>query len=80
MDALQTIGHENNQFLSVSNDQGQTTLHVDVVREKFPMVQYLMERGVQIDQNNYHGNNSYGLTLLQTQGSEEILNSLEERT
>jgi hypothetical protein len=48
MDALQAIGHENNQFLSVSNDQGQTTLHVDVVREKFPMVQYLVERGILI--------------------------------
>jgi ankyrin repeat protein len=71
MDLLQTIGHKNNQFLSVTNNHGQTALHVVVVRENFSMVQYLVEMGVQIDRNDNHGNSSYGLA--ETHGREEIL-------
>jgi ankyrin repeat protein len=77
MNLLQAIGEENNEFLSVPNDQGETPLHVAVVRDNFPMVQHLVEMGVPIDRNDVHGNSPYGLA--QIYGGEEIRNYLEEK-
>ncbi|MCH86737.1 potassium channel AKT1-like, partial [Trifolium medium] len=77
MDLLQTIGNMDLLHLSLPNDDGQTALHVAMVRDNFPMVQYLVESGVRIDQNDIDGNSPYGLA--QIHGSEEIVNYLELR-
>ncbi|GAU19165.1 hypothetical protein TSUD_89300 [Trifolium subterraneum] len=71
MDVLQALGRNDNQFLSVPNNHGQTTLHAAMVLDNFPMVQYLVESGVQMDQNDIDSNSPYDPAKIH--GGDEIL-------
>ncbi|MCH94361.1 potassium channel AKT1-like, partial [Trifolium medium] len=75
MDALQALGHRDNQFLSVPNDHGRTALHVAMVRDNFPMVQYLVESGVPMDEDDNYGDSAY--VLATRHGGDQIVNYLE---
>jgi hypothetical protein len=77
MDLLQIIGQENDQFLSVPNFRGETALHAAVYLGDLPMIQYLVEMGVQIIRNDDYGHSP--LSLAQIHGDEEIQNYLVER-
>jgi ankyrin repeat protein len=77
MDLLQIIGQENDQFLSVPNFRGETALHAAVYLGDLPMIQYLVEMGVQIIRNDDYGHSP--LSLAEIHGDEEIQNYLEEK-